>query len=79
MQQRCTPALVINILAMKVGVPSDTPAIDTAYWEELGVDSLGLSEVFANLGHQLGVEIPQERAIQASNVQELVAFVNTQL
>lgn len=78
MAQPCTPAMVIDILETKVGVPADTPAIDTAPWEDLGVDSLGLSEVFANLWHLLGIEIPQEEAIHAGNVQELVSLVNAQ-
>jgi acyl carrier protein len=74
----CTPTLVIDILEKKVGVPSDTPGIDTASWEELGVDSLGLSEVFAGLWHVLGVEVPHEEALHTANVQELVALVNAQ-
>jgi len=70
--------MVIDLLTIKVGVPTNTPAIDTASWEDLGVDSLGLSEVFAGIWNLLGVEIPHEEAIHTTNVQELVALVNAQ-
>jgi acyl carrier protein len=79
MAQLCTSDLVVTLLSKKVGVPATTPGIATATWEELGVDSLGLSEVLAGLWHHLGVEIPHEEALQTINVQELVSFVNTQL
>jgi acyl carrier protein len=78
MVQLCTADLVINILEKKVGVPADTPGIATAPWEDLGVDSLGLSEVFASLWHSLGVEIPHEEALHTANIQELVLLVNAQ-
>jgi acyl carrier protein len=78
MIQLCTPDLVIHILETKVGVPSSTPEIDTANWEELGVDSLGLSEVFATLSLHFGIEIPHEEALHAANVQELTSVVNAQ-
>ena len=78
MAQRCTPELVIDILAKKVGIPADTPGIVTATWEELGVESLGLSETFANLSLALGVEVPHEEALSTTNVQDLVTLVNAQ-
>jgi acyl carrier protein len=78
MVQLCTSDLVIHILATKVGVPASTPKIETASWEELGVDSLGLSEVFANLSQHFNVEIPHEEALHATNIEDLVSFVNTQ-
>jgi len=78
MIQRCTPDLIIHILSTKVGVPANTPDIDTARWEELGVDSLGLSEVFANLSHHFDIEIPHEEALHTANVAELVLVVNAQ-
>jgi len=70
--------MVIDILETKVGVPASTPAIETADWEALGVDSLGLSEVFAGIWHLLGVELPHEDAIRTTNVKELVELVNAQ-
>lgn len=78
MIQLCTPETVINILATKVGVPANTPEIETASWEDLGVDSLGLSEVVAGIWHLLGIELPHEEAMNTANVQELVALVNAQ-
>lgn len=78
MVQLCTTDVVIDILETKVGVPADTPGIASATWEELGVDSLGLSEVFASLWHLFGVEIPHEEALHTVNVQELASLVNAQ-
>lgn len=78
MVQRCTSAMVIDILQTKVGVPASTPGIETATWEDLGVESLGLSETFASVALCTGVELPHEKALSARNVQELVSLVNQQ-
>ncbi len=78
MAQLCTPDIVVDLLATKVGVPADTPGIETALWEDLGVDSLGLSEVIAGIWHQLGIELPHEEAMETTNLRELVALVNAQ-
>lgn len=77
MVQRCSVQLMLDLLHAKVGVPLNTPNIDTASWEELGVESLGLTEVCTNLEHAFGIEIPHEEALSMKNVQELVAFVNS--
>jgi acyl carrier protein len=77
MSQLCTVEIVISMLHTKVGVPLETPNIDTASWEELGVESLGLSELFATLEHDLGINISFQDALSTKNVQELVAMVNS--
>jgi len=77
MSQLCTAEIVISMLHTKVGVPLETPNIDTASWEELGVESLGLSELFATLEHSLGINISFQDALGTNNVQELVAMVNS--
>jgi len=77
MAQKCTPEIVIDILEEKVGVPADTPGIETASWDELGVESLGLSETFASLELNLGFQVPHEEALTTHNVQELVSLINT--
>lgn len=77
MAQKCTPAVVIDILETKVGVPANTPGIETATWEELGVESLGLSETFASLELSMGIQVPYEEALQTQNVRELVALINS--
>ncbi len=77
MTTRCSVQNMIAILHAKVGVPPGTPNIDTASWEELGVESLGLTEVCTSLEHQLGIAIPQEEAFSTHNIQELVTFVNS--
>lgn len=79
MVQYCTAELVIDILATKVGVPADTPHIDQATWEELGVESLGLSEACANLERALGITISQEEASQTNDIDELVSLINSLL
>lgn len=77
MIQRCSVQLMLDLLHAKVGVSLNTPDIDTASWEELGVESLGLTEVCTSLEHTLGIEIPHEEALAMKNVQELVTFVNS--
>jgi len=68
--------MVIDILEEKVGVPSTTPSIHTATWEDLGVESLGLTEVYSNLEQTLSIVIPDDQASEARNIQELVALIN---
>jgi acyl carrier protein len=79
MSQSCTPEVIINILEEKVGIPKETPDIEKASWDTLGVESLGLTETLAGLEQELGVVLPHEKAMQTKNVQELVALINTQL
>lgn len=76
MAQRCSIEFLLQTLHSKVGVPLSTPNIDTASWEELGVESLGITEVCASLEHVLAVTIPHEKALTTKNVQELVSLVN---
>ncbi len=76
MTSRCNIESMITILHAKVGVPLDTPNINTASWEEIGVESLGLTEICTSLEHKLGIAIPHEEVLALKNVQELVAFVN---
>lgn len=78
MIQQCTAETIINVLQEKVGVPSNTPNIEIATWEELGVESLGLVETFTSLEHLLDIQIPDRQAMQTQNVQELVALINAQ-
>lgn len=75
MTTRCDVQVILDLLHSKVGVPLNTPNGDTASWEELGVESLGLTEVCTSLEHKFGIVIPQTETFR--NVQELVAFVNS--
>ena len=77
MAQRCSVQLMLTILHSKVGVPLNTPNVDMASWDDLGVESLGLTEVCTSLEHAFGIEIPHEEALSMRNVQELVTFVNS--
>lgn len=77
MAQYCSVQQLLDILHAKVGVPLEIPNIDTAPWEELGVESLGLTEVCTSLEHTFGIIIPQSEAVAMKNVQELVKFVNS--
>lgn len=77
MAPRCNLQLMVGILHSKVGVPLNTPDIATASWEEIGVESLGLTEVCTSLEQRFGIVLPQEEAFSMRNVQELVEFVNS--
>lgn len=76
MTQRCNLQFLLQTLHSKVGVPLNTPNLDTTSWEELGVESLGLTEVCSSLEHVLAIAIPHEEALLTRNAQELVEFVN---
>lgn len=76
MTQRCSVRFLLDTLHAKVGVPLNIPDIETASWEDLGVESLGLTEVYTSLEHAFGIDIQHEEALTRNNVQELVAFVN---
>jgi len=76
MAPRCSVQLMIDLLHAKVGVPLNTPNINTASWEEMAVESLGLTEVCTSLENQLGITIPAEEVFSTTNIQELVALVN---
>lgn len=77
MAQYCSVQFLLETLHSRVGVPLNTPNIDSASWEDLGVESLGLTEICTSLELALGVEIPHEEALTTHNVQELAAFVNS--
>lgn len=77
MGKRCDTQAMVAILHSKVGIPLNTPNIDTTSWEEMGVESLGLTEVCASLEYQLGITIPHEEALSMKNIQEFIAFVNS--
>lgn len=76
MAERCNIHLLLDILHAKVGIPLTIPNISTASWEELGVESLGFTEVCTSLEHRFGIVIPQTEAFAVKNAQELVEFVN---
>lgn len=79
MAQRCSIEFLLQTLHSKVGVPLSAPNIDTASWEELGVESLGITEVCTSLEYMLEVTIPHEQALTTKNAQELATLVNASI
>ncbi len=75
MPQYCSVQFLLETLHSRVGIPLNTPNVASASWEELGVESLGLTEVCTSLELAFGIALPDE-ALTTKNVQELVAFVN---
>ena len=76
MPQRCNVQFLLDTLHKKAGVPLNIPNIESASWEVLGIESLGLTEVCTSLEHVFGHPIPHEEALTTKNVQELLDFVN---
>ena len=72
----CTVQLVVELLHTRVGVPN-VDGIETVSWEELGVESLGLTEICTGLEHTLGITISLEEVLHTRNVDELVTLVNS--
>lgn len=76
MERRLTSAIVMDVLHQKVGIPTTIPDSEDLSWDELGVDSIGLTEACANLERLLNVEIPQEQLLSTKNIKELVILFN---
>lgn len=73
----CTTETVYTILTSKVGVPVSTPQSEASSWEELQVDSLGITEMVLSLEQELHVTIPDGDALKTRTVGELIDLVNT--
>ena len=73
----CTTETVYTILTSKVGVPVSTPQSEASSWEELEVDSLGITETVLSLEQELHVTIPDGDALRTRTVGELIDLVNT--
>jgi len=74
----CTSNTIIEILHKKVGIPTDIPDIEKRSWYELGVDSLGITEVCASLEQSQEIHIPYEQAIRTKNIDDFILLINTQ-
>ena len=76
-QQTCTVEAVVDILHTKVGVPREKLTDEGAAWEDVGVDSLGITETVLALEQEFAITIPDQQAFQTHNIGELVSLVNT--
>ena len=76
MASSCTVQLVVELLHTRVGVPPTMSGIETMTWEELGVESLGLTEVSTGLEQALDMVLPLNDVLQTKNINELVTVVN---
>ncbi|WP_165423065.1 phosphopantetheine-binding protein [Ktedonosporobacter rubrisoli] len=72
-----TCTTIIEILHKKVGIPIDILDSEKRSWDELGVDSLGITEVCASLEHSQGIHISHEQALQTKNIDDFITLVNT--
>lgn len=68
--------MMLEILHTKVGIPLNIPNVEICTWDELGIESLGLTETCTSLELQLGITLPLEEVLKTANIRELVAFVN---
>jgi len=72
-----TTEALIDILHKKVGMPTSIAEIEKKPWDELGVDSLGITEVCSYVERTLALHIPYDQAIRTQNIEELVSLLNT--
>lgn len=79
MLQTCNTETVITILHESVGLPSGIANVEKLSWDELGIDSLGLTETVSTLERTLKITLPAEVAINTQNVEELVTWINSLL
>ena len=69
-----TQAKVVEVIAQKLD-KDKALIIDTATLEDLGADSLDLTEIIIELEDVFGIEIDDEKAESLHNVKQVVDYV----
>lgn len=70
-----TEAKVKEIIVDQLGVSADEVKDDAAFVEDLGADSLDLTELIMAMEEEFGVEIEDEEAQKILKVKDAVEFV----
>lgn len=70
-----TQAKVIEVIAQKLD-KDKALIVDTATLEDLGADSLDLTEIIIELEDVFGIEIDDEKAENMRNVAQVVDYVH---
>jgi acyl carrier protein len=69
-----------QILIERVGVrPPDVPDDPASRLDDLGVDSLGVTQLYAAIEQRFGCRIPEEDLSTITTTGDLIAYVNERL
>ena len=66
---------VKKIIVDQLGVSADEVTSDASFVEDLGADSLDLTELIMAMEEEFGVEISDEDAQQIQKVQDAISFI----
>lgn len=78
MSRQAIESMVISTVAKRLKRPAEEIALDTRF-EDLGVDSLDMAEMFFLLEDQLLKTIPLDQGVPLQTVGDVVALVADQL
>lgn len=68
-----------DLIAEKLDVALDTISNDSRLREDLGADSLDTYELLYAINENLGVKIPDEKAIEFETVGDALKFIKSEL
>ncbi len=66
---------VRKIVAKQLGLQGDEIALDKAFIDDLGADSLDIVELVMAMEEEFGVEIPDEAAEKIQTVKDAVDYI----
>lgn len=66
---------VRKIVAKQLGLQGDEIALDKAFIEDLGADSLDIVELVMAMEEEFGIEIPDEEAEKIQTVKDAVDYI----
>lgn len=66
---------VIDIIVDQLGIEAKEVTADKRFVEDLGADSLDVTELVMNLEEKFGKEISEDEAMKLKTVGDVIAFV----
>ena len=70
---------VRKIVAKQLGLQEEEIALDKAFIDDLGADSLDIVELVMTMEEEFGVEIPDEEAEKIQTVKDAVDYITENL
>ncbi len=66
---------VINITVSQLGVSADEVTLNSSFVEDLGADSLDLTELIMAMEEEFDVEIDDEDALKLVKVSDVISYI----
>lgn len=70
---------VKKIIVDQLGVSADQVTPDAAFVDDLGADSLDLTELIMAMEEEFGIEIDDEDAQKMSKVKDVLAYIQSKI